>query len=243
MTTTWKSGKTGKTSTGVTLGLVGWRRIWNRQEKLIVRLHAFINHWTNSWPGLCSSRAQWPLAPNFCPWATRKSYFFIQIICWAPWISQFQSSGLPSIFLRAQPCWPVEYSCDQVFCSHGTILTVPKFKRQNSGQSFSGYNKRIWPVWCEHNDHLFEQQSRCPMWTEWTDWAVSCKESVKSIFKLVENLSGALWRKPQWHNKNYQVDWKFCVSLCAKPLLWGGSYSLLATFVNGISFFTRHTFG
>ena len=30
--------------------------------------------------------------------------FFIQIICWAPWILQFQSTGLPSIFLRAQPC-------------------------------------------------------------------------------------------------------------------------------------------
>ena len=27
--------------------------------------------------------------------------FFIQIICWAP--SQFQSTGFPSIFLRAQP--------------------------------------------------------------------------------------------------------------------------------------------
>ena len=33
--------------------------------------------------------------------------FFIQIICWAPWISQFQSSGLPSIFLRAQPWAPL----------------------------------------------------------------------------------------------------------------------------------------
>ena len=30
--------------------------------------------------------------------------FFIQIICWAPQILQFQSTGLPSIFLRAQPC-------------------------------------------------------------------------------------------------------------------------------------------
>ena len=26
--------------------------------------------------GLCSSRAQWPLAPNFCSQAIRKSYFF-----------------------------------------------------------------------------------------------------------------------------------------------------------------------
>ena len=30
--------------------------------------------------------------------------FFIQILCWAPWISQLQSTGPPSIFLRAQPC-------------------------------------------------------------------------------------------------------------------------------------------
>ena len=41
MKTTWKSGKTGKTSTGVTLGLVGWRRIWNRQAKLILRLRSY----------------------------------------------------------------------------------------------------------------------------------------------------------------------------------------------------------
>ena len=27
-------------------------------------------------PGLCSSRAQWPLAPNICPRATRKSQIF-----------------------------------------------------------------------------------------------------------------------------------------------------------------------
>ena len=34
-------------------------------------------------------------------------FFFFHIlrsICWAPWISQFQSTVLPSIFLRAQPC-------------------------------------------------------------------------------------------------------------------------------------------
>ena len=29
--------------------------------------------------------------------------FSIQIICWAPQILQFQSTGLPLIFLRAQP--------------------------------------------------------------------------------------------------------------------------------------------
>ena len=30
--------------------------------------------------------------------------FLIQIMCWASWILQAQSIGLPSIFLRAQPC-------------------------------------------------------------------------------------------------------------------------------------------
>ena len=35
--------------------------------------------------GLCSSRAWWPLAPNFCSWAIRKSYFLhTNRICWAP---------------------------------------------------------------------------------------------------------------------------------------------------------------
>ena len=29
--------------------------------------------------------------------------FFIDILCWAPWISQVQDTGLPSIILRAQP--------------------------------------------------------------------------------------------------------------------------------------------
>ena len=30
--------------------------------------------------------------------------FFTQIICWAPWILQVQSTGLPAIFLRAKNC-------------------------------------------------------------------------------------------------------------------------------------------
>ena len=31
--------------------------------------------------------------------------FFIEIMCWAPRISQVRSTGLLSIFLRAQPCY------------------------------------------------------------------------------------------------------------------------------------------
>ena len=45
-----------------------------------------------------------PLALCFCSWATRRFLFSYRSICWAPWISQFQSTGLPSMFLRAQPC-------------------------------------------------------------------------------------------------------------------------------------------
>ena len=53
---------------------------------------------------LCSSSAWWPLGPNFCSCGTRKSSFFRAIICWASQILQAQRTGLPSTFLRAQPC-------------------------------------------------------------------------------------------------------------------------------------------
>ena len=42
--------------------------------------------------------------PTFAPGRVENLRFFIQIICWAPWILQVQSTGRPSIFLRAQPC-------------------------------------------------------------------------------------------------------------------------------------------
>ena len=37
-----------------------------------------------TWWGLCSSRAQWPLTPNFPPGWLENLRFFIQIICWTP---------------------------------------------------------------------------------------------------------------------------------------------------------------
>ena len=61
--------------------------------------------------GLCSSRARWPRCLTFAPWRLENLSFFIQIICWAPWILQVQSTGLPSIFLRAQPC--IRYSLNK----------------------------------------------------------------------------------------------------------------------------------
>ena len=65
--------------------MTGKMRVW--PVKSTIRLDI------DCWPAVIlspgSSRAQWPVAPNFCSWATRKSLlFFIQIICWAHWISQ-----------------------------------------------------------------------------------------------------------------------------------------------------------
>ena len=34
--------------------------------------------------------------------------FFVQILCWTPWILQAQSTGLPSVFLRVQPWFSME---------------------------------------------------------------------------------------------------------------------------------------
>ena len=52
---------------------------------------------------LCSSRAQWPVAPNFCSQATRKSLLFHRTHMLGTLDLQVQSTGFPSIFLRAQP--------------------------------------------------------------------------------------------------------------------------------------------
>ena len=65
--------------------------------------------------GLCSCRAWWLLAPNLCSWATRKSQIFHTNHMLGTLVLQFQSTGLPSIFLTAQPCtvsciWPSESS-------------------------------------------------------------------------------------------------------------------------------------
>ena len=49
--------------------------------------------------------------------------FFIEIICWAHWISQAQSTGLPSIFSRAQPCTVYSEYTVQVYFLTMTFLT------------------------------------------------------------------------------------------------------------------------
>ena len=43
------------------------------------------------------------MVPNFCCWVTIKSYFFIEILYWAPYISQHQLIGHPLTFIRPRP--------------------------------------------------------------------------------------------------------------------------------------------
>ena len=72
---------------------------------------------------LCYYSSRWSAVPNFCSQATQKSYFFIQIICSTLWLLQVQSSGLPSIFLTAQP-QPTFYLISKTFQG---LLTLQGF--------------------------------------------------------------------------------------------------------------------
>ena len=41
--------------------------------------------------------------PGHGPWHLHVTCFFVEIMFWAPWISQVQIAGLPSFFLTSQP--------------------------------------------------------------------------------------------------------------------------------------------
>ena len=53
--------------------------------------------------GCALAESNGPWCPTFARGWPGNLSVFIQIICWAPSIVQVQSTGLPSIFLRAQP--------------------------------------------------------------------------------------------------------------------------------------------
>ena len=90
---------------------------WNKSDIELIALYLHTNdsnhlRWVESHngnlhivlklkAGLCCSKARWPLAPNFCSRATRKSQIFHTNHMLGT--LEFQSTGLPSIFLRAQP--------------------------------------------------------------------------------------------------------------------------------------------
>jgi len=64
---------------GIILCLYNLNRLYTPYSKMAIQLFFYVLGWSALFalitPGLCSSRARWPLAPNFCSWATGKSYF------------------------------------------------------------------------------------------------------------------------------------------------------------------------
>ena len=62
------------------------------------------------WPRLCSSRARWPMAPNFCSRVTRKSLLFHRNHMVGTVDFTSSEHWAPFIFLRAQPCWPLDWN-------------------------------------------------------------------------------------------------------------------------------------
>ena len=117
--TATSSGQAGKMSPFFPLGI---SRVGHASKSSLlghVIIHYFIDqacsfkmaeYWPHSvlhfyWPR--PGCALWPVAPasvTFVLGRLENLCFFTEIICWAHWISQVQSAGLPSIFLRAQPC-------------------------------------------------------------------------------------------------------------------------------------------
>ena len=111
------------------------------------------------------------MVPNFCPWATRKSQFFHTNHMLGTEILQVQSTGLPSIFLRAQPCkgsqfryysiliyfivqsWTLERNNDDT-CFLGSLLFLSSGIRQVTVKK-----PRLGIMWLTMTTHLLQSSS------------------------------------------------------------------------------------
>ena len=109
--------------------------------------------------------------PNFCPWATRKYQFFHTNHMLGTEILQVQSTGLPSIFLRAQPCkgsqfryysiliyfivqsWTLERNNDNT-CFLGSLLFLSSGIRQVTVKK-----PRLGIMWLTMTTHLLQSSS------------------------------------------------------------------------------------
>ena len=109
--------------------------------------------------------------PNFCPWATRKSQFYHTNHMLGTEILQVQSTGLPSIFLRAQPCkgsqfryysiliyfivqsWTLESNNDNT-CFLGSLLFLSSGIRQVTVKK-----PRLGIMWLTMTTHLLQSSS------------------------------------------------------------------------------------
>ena len=111
------------------------------------------------------------MVPIFCPWATRQSQFFHTNHKLGTEILQVQSTGLPSIFLRAQPCkgsqfryysiliyfivqsWTLERNDDNT-CFLGSLLFLSSGIRQVTVKK-----PRLGIMWLTMTTHLLQSSS------------------------------------------------------------------------------------
>ena len=104
---------------------------------------------------------------NFSPGWLGSLRFYIESICWTPWISQFQRTGLPSIFMRAQPCIQINSHllCDVVSC----LLFSISFEFYTSNLAFS----TIFQLGLVFRRWTFPNQMKF-------DFGLTCKQSFMS---------------------------------------------------------------
>ena len=124
-------------------------------------------------PGLYSSSAQWFMVSYFCLVQLENLPFFIQIICWAPWSSQGQSTALMQFnqtcltrfffflkrfFLHKQPLF--SSIIVSIFISHYSPLSQRKVTGKKHRQNLSVARKETilnWNDICSEAKHLKPQ--------------------------------------------------------------------------------------
>ena len=85
--------------------------------------------------------------------------FFIDILCWAPWISQVQDTGLPSIILRAQP-WLYAHVYTVHLLLWGTIIWKKKRTNEHTKKE-KQKNKKATSTPTEKLDKSFSKKQKC----------------------------------------------------------------------------------
>ena len=111
--------------------------------------------------------------------------FFIQIMCWAPYILQVQSTGLPSIFLTAQTflsyrmlsCLPVWFS---LICPLScTVLLVLRLSQlEHCGHTVMAFNifQKVNALIClQWNTDNTRETIPCLLRNIWPKWVCSAE--------------------------------------------------------------------
>ena len=130
--------------------------------------------------GLCSSRAQWPLAPNFCIRAIRKCYFF----------HTNHMLGTLQFSLRAQPCLRMS----EIFCRMLSKVVLCQIKW-----------KRIYVFPSDQRYSLIKNLHVCVFWSKCvhvnscsSSWLLrSHQASQQTISGCVRDSLGCLCHKPE----------------------------------------------